>query len=125
MPIKQYAGVRLKSFVKIMKALSDPNRVKIIKMLQQRDDLCVCEIRAVLQLAQPTVSKHLKVLEEAGLVIGSKERLWVNYRLNSATSSPYGTAMLKQLRQWLDEDPEMREIYAILPAIDRTLICKD
>ena len=58
----------MKHFVKVMKALSDPNRVKIIKMLQQRNDLCVCEMRTVLKLAQPTVSKHLKVLENAGLV---------------------------------------------------------
>ena len=65
----------MKHFVKVMKALSDPNRVKIIKMLQQRNDLCVCEMRSVLKLAQPTVSKHLKVLEDAGLVVGSKEKL--------------------------------------------------
>jgi ArsR family transcriptional regulator len=47
-----------------MKALSDPNRVKIIKMLQQKV-LCVCEMRAALNIAQPTVSKHLKLLEDA------------------------------------------------------------
>lgn len=114
----------MKHFVKVMKALSDPNRVKIIKMLQQRNDLCVCEMRSVLKLAQPTVSKHLKILEDAGLVVGSKEKLWVNYRLNTASPFPYGAAMLKQLHQWLNEDPEMREIFKILPAIDRNDICK-
>ena len=113
----------MKNFVKVMKALSDPNRVKIIKMLQQKK-LCVCEIRAVLKLAQPTVSKHLKILEDAGLVVGSKEKLWVNYRLNTTSPSPYGAAMLTQLHQWFNENPEMREIYKILPAIDRNDICK-
>ena len=55
----------MKSFLKVMKALSDPNRVKIIKLLQQKM-MCVCELRGALQIAQPTVSKHLKILEEAG-----------------------------------------------------------
>ena len=114
----------MRKFDKVMKALSDPSRVKIIKMLQQKNDLCVCEMRSVLKLAQPTVSKHLKVLEDAGLVVGSKEKLWVNYRLNTAGPSPYGAAMLKQLHQWLNKDTEMEEIFTILPIIDRNDICK-
>ena len=77
----------MKSFVKVMKALSDPNRVKIIKLLQQKS-MCVCELQAALKLAQPTVSKHLKILEEAGLVDYRKEGLWVNYFLTDGRSSP-------------------------------------
>lgn len=114
----------MKHFIKVMKALSDPNRIKIVKMLQQKNDLCVCEMRAVLKLAQPTVSKHLKVLEDAELVVGSKEKLWVNYRLNTVSASPYGAAMLKQLHQWLNEDAEMEETFKTLPTIDRNDICK-
>ncbi len=57
----------LKDFTKIMKALSDPNRVKVIKLLQRRV-MCVCEIQAALGLAQSTASKHLKIQEEAGLI---------------------------------------------------------
>jgi ArsR family transcriptional regulator len=77
----------MKDFVRVMKALSDPNRVKIVKMLQQRK-LCVCEIRAALQVAQPTVSKHLKVLENAGLVDSQKDGLWVNYGLTTGNRAP-------------------------------------
>ena len=57
----------MKEFIKVMKALSDPNRVKLLKILQERA-LCVCEIQKVLGLAQPTVSSHMKILEDAGLV---------------------------------------------------------
>jgi len=64
----------MKSFIKVMKALSDPSRVRIIKMLQ-RKTMCVCEMQAALEVAQPTVSNHLKVLEEAGLVTFYKEKL--------------------------------------------------
>jgi len=44
----------MKEFIRVMKALSDPNRVKIVKMLQYKE-LCVCELRALLKIAQPTV----------------------------------------------------------------------
>ncbi len=114
----------MKNFIKVMKALSDPNRVKIIKMLQQRENLCVCEMRAMLKLAQPTVSKHLKVLEEAGLIVSEKEKLWVNYRLHSVGDSIYSAAMLAQLESWLNETPELAEIHRLLPAINRNDICK-
>ena len=111
----------MRSFVKIMKALADPSRVKILKMLEG-GEMCVCELRAAIGLAQPTVSKHLKVLEEAGLVAGRKDGLWVNYRL--APESPYAEKMLANLRGWLREDPEIRAVLALLPSIDRKLLCR-
>ncbi len=54
----------MKGFIKVMKALSDPNRVKIVKLLQHRE-MCVCELQAALGVSQPTVSKHLRLLEDA------------------------------------------------------------
>ena len=77
----------MKSFIKVMKALSDPNRVKIIKLLQQKM-MCVCELQGALKIAQPTVSKHLKILEEAGLVDYAKDGLWVNYFLADEKKAP-------------------------------------
>ena len=63
----------MREFIKVMKALSDPNRVKMVKLLQRRV-LCVCEIQEALGLAQSTASKHLKILEEAGLITYFKGR---------------------------------------------------
>jgi len=57
----------MREFIKVIKALRDPNRVKIIKILEH-GKLCVCEIQEVLQVSQSTASKHLKNLEEAGLL---------------------------------------------------------
>ncbi len=108
------------AFVKVMKALSDPSRVKVIKALEVRE-LCVCELRAVLGLAQPTVSKHLKVLEEAGLVASRKEGQWVHYRL--CPTSTYAEAMLAQLKGWLTTDSDVRGVLAQLPSIDRHVLC--
>lgn len=113
----------MKPFIKVMKALSDPNRVKIIKMLQQRV-LCVCELKAALNLAQPTVSKHLKLLEDAGLVESDKDGLWVNYRLANGNSSPYAATVLGNLRHWLNEDREIGDLIEKLPSIRREDVCK-
>ncbi|NTV34526.1 MAG: winged helix-turn-helix transcriptional regulator [Deltaproteobacteria bacterium] len=113
----------MKDFIKVMKALSDPNRVKILKMLQLRS-LCVCEMQASLGIAQPTVSNHLKVLEEAGLVSYRKSGLWVNYSVSDGSSSPYAATLLGNLRHWLQDDPEMARILQDLPEIDREFICR-
>ena len=113
----------MKDFIKVTKALSDPNRVKIIKMLQKKE-MCVCELQAALNIAQPTVSKHLKVLEDAGLVSFSKDGLWVNYRLADGKESPYAATLLGNLRHWLEDDPQIVELVGKLPGIRREEIKK-
>ena len=65
---------------RIFKALSDPTRLKIIKLLSVRD-MCVCEIMAALDLTQPTASHHLNLLESAGLLSDRREGKWVFYAL--------------------------------------------
>ncbi len=113
----------MKDFLKVTKAVSDRNRVKILKMLQHKT-MCVCEMREALQLAQPTVSNHLRVLEDAGLVVSSKDGLWVNYNLADGANSPYAASILGNLRHWLDDDPQVYELLEKIPAINREDICK-
>jgi ArsR family transcriptional regulator len=112
----------MKDFIRVMKALSDPGRVKIVKMLQTKE-LCVCELTAVLKLAQPTVSKHLKILEDAGLVEQRKEGPWVNYKIIQGDTSEYAAAMLKYLGGWLAEDAGVREALQKAKTVDRGRIC--
>ncbi|MFP3870955.1 MAG: ArsR/SmtB family transcription factor [Syntrophobacteria bacterium] len=114
----------MRDFIRIMKALSDPSRVKILKMLQHRQ-MCVCEIKEALKLSQPTVSRHLQVLENAGLVTYQKDGLWVNYRLaDGERTPPYAASLLGNLRHWLQDDPEIETLIKRLPAIRREEICK-
>jgi ArsR family transcriptional regulator, arsenate/arsenite/antimonite-responsive transcriptional repressor len=63
------------------KALADPTRVAIVNRLAAADEVCVCDFVAALELAQPTISHHLKVLREAGLVESSRRGTWAYYRL--------------------------------------------
>ena len=113
----------MREFIKVMKALSDPNRVKMIKMLQRRV-MCVCELQGALGLAQSTVSKHLKILEEAGMITYSKDGLWVNYRLADGAKNQYVASLLGNLRHWFEDDPEVEALLDRLPEIRREFICK-
>ena len=125
-PIYKYNAkwrAAMRSFLKVMKALSDPNRIKIIKLLQQKM-MCVCELQGALRIAQPTVSKHLKILEDAGLVDFQKDGLWVNYFLADGRESPYAASMLGNLKHWLEEDPEIAELIKVVPSLDREELCR-
>jgi len=113
----------MKAFIKVMKALSDPNRVKIIKLLQLRI-MCVCELQASLSIAQPTVSKHLKILEEAGLVDFRKDGLWVNYSLTDGKSSPFASTLLGSLRHWLNDEPELLDLVKKASFLNREELCR-
>ncbi len=105
----------MKPFIRVMKALSDPNRVRVLKLLQTKE-LCVCEIQDVLGLAQSTVSKHLKILEDAGLVDRKRQGTWIIYRLSDGRDSVYAETMLSTINGWLETDNELSRMRAALPA---------
>lgn len=63
------------------KILSDINRVKILGLLIENKELCVCEICDTLQLSQPLVSRHLKQIREAGIISSKQRGKWMIYSL--------------------------------------------
>jgi ArsR family transcriptional regulator len=63
------------------KALADPTRVAIVNRLAGADECCVCDLTDAFALSQPTISHHLKVLRDAGLVESSRRGTWAYYRL--------------------------------------------
>ncbi len=63
------------------KALADPTRVAIVNCLSAADEVCVCNLTAAFDLSQPTISHHLKILREAGLVESTRRGTWAYYRL--------------------------------------------
>jgi len=65
----------------IFKALSDPTRVAIVNRLGSMPEVCVCDLTAAFELSQPTISHHLRVLREAGLVEAEGRGTWAYYRL--------------------------------------------
>jgi ArsR family transcriptional regulator len=112
----------MKTFIRVMKALSDPNRVRVVKLLQ-KEELCVCEIQDVLGLAQSTVSKHMKILEDAGLVERKRQGTWMIYSLADGSESEYSAAMLATMNDWLENDTELERMRKALPAASMLRNC--
>ncbi len=73
--------MEVKELSKVFKAMSDETRLKMLACLAERKELCVCEFQELLGLSQPTVSRHLRILEEAGFLKSRREGQWVIYRL--------------------------------------------
>ncbi|GAB4328373.1 MAG: hypothetical protein Kow0037_02610 [Calditrichia bacterium] len=112
----------MRDLSRFFKALSDPNRLRILKMLEIRP-LCVCEITEILQLATSTVSKHLSILRDAGLILDNKEGKWVNYQLNHSADSPYVSQILPLLHEWLKNDPTIKNDSKMAKNVNRDQIC--
>lgn len=68
----------IEKYTKFFKALGEPTRLKILRLIAERE-MCVCELMEVLEMNQPRISQHLKVLKEAGVVKERKQAQWSYY----------------------------------------------
>lgn len=68
--------------LKQLKALADRNRLRVVMALSKHDELCVCQISELLRVSTPTVSRHMSVLQNSGLVKSRKDARWVYYRVS-------------------------------------------
>src|SRR5213595_3950004 len=75
------------------RALADPTRVAIVNRLAQAAETCVCDLTAAFALSQPTISHHLKVLREAGLVESTRRGTWAYYRVVPETLAALASAL--------------------------------
>jgi ArsR family transcriptional regulator len=103
-----------------MKAVADGARVKILKMLQQKN-LCVCEMQSLLGISQPSVSRHLRLLEDADLVCSEKDGMWTNFRLAKPEEvNQYSKVILDHLKDWLEDDISIQKLLEQARVVDRT-----
>ena len=91
----------------ITKALSDPGRVRILLALRRRE-LCVCQITELFGFAPSTMSKHLSILHQAGLIRSRKAERWVHYRLPDEPMPVAVSQALDWVHQSLAKIPETR-----------------
>ena len=94
-PLSAEAAIRLAAK---LKALSDPVRLRLLSIVASHHggEACVCDLSAGIELTQPTISHHLKVLRTAGLLDCERRASWVYYRVNRT--------VLQQLSQLLEPD---------------------
>lgn len=85
----------------MFRALGDPVRLRLLSLIAAQDEVCVCDLTGAVEVSAPTVSHHLKVLREAGLVQSRRRGTWVYYRAVAAALHRLG-ALLS------DPDPEPR-----------------
>ena len=79
-PIDEVAAAAL---AQVFKALGDPVRLRLMSLIgaRQGGEVCVCDLTSAFDLSQPTISHHLKVLREAGLIESERRGTWVYYRV--------------------------------------------
>jgi len=111
----------MKRLEKIFKALADSNRIRILKMLEAKP-MCVCEVTHILGIAQSSVSRHLGILRDAGLINSEKDGLWVNYSLVASTDDTIATVMTG-LRRWGNEDSQIAGDKEKARVTKREVIC--
>jgi ArsR family transcriptional regulator, arsenate/arsenite/antimonite-responsive transcriptional repressor len=116
----------MNSFLNLTRALSDENRLRALLALEGRE-LCVCQIIELLELAPSTVSKHMSILKQAGLVEGQKRGRWMYYRQPDAEAPAEARQALEFVRACLLQSQRTRQDQRRLSAIlklDRDTICR-
>ena len=73
--------------VRLLSALADPTRLAIVRQLASENETCACDFTACCDVGQPTVSHHLRVLREAGVVTSERRGNWIFYRLSADAST--------------------------------------
>lgn len=116
----------MKEFLNITKALADENRVRMLMALHG-GELCVCQITELMGLATSTVSKHLSILYQAGLVEARKEGRWMYYSLSGKGTPSAAREAAAWVRRSLDGNERIfadaRQLKKVL-AMDVSELCK-
>jgi DNA-binding transcriptional ArsR family regulator len=106
----------MRQFMAITKALADEKRVRVLLALQG-GELCVCQITELFGLAASTISKHLSILYQAGLVNSRKDGRWIYYSLAAKGASAPAGAAHRLVAKSLAKDPRRAEDAARLKKI--------
>lgn len=99
----------MRDFMYVVRALADENRIRALLALNGRE-LCVCQLMELLQLAASTVSKHLSILKQAGLVECRRDGRWTFYRQSERSRSPMIRSALAWVHTNLDDKPDARRV---------------
>lgn len=107
--------------VEIFKALSEENRLRILSLLIE-NELCVCEIEAILHFTQSNISRHLSTLKRCGVVESRKDVLWTYYRINSVFQQEH-KELWQYLLNGLKKLPAFQSDMAVLHEVKTKKLC--
>jgi ArsR family transcriptional regulator len=109
-------SLSMETISNIFKSLDDETRLRLLTLLLEQDELCVCYLVDVLQLPQSTVSRHLSLLKRAGWLKDRREGVWIYYSI-SRSLAPVQQFLLPVLRNFLNTTEIAREDRARLKTI--------
>lgn len=90
--------------IKVLKALSDESRLRMLMLIEQQE-LCVCEVMEILGMGQSRVSRHLNILNDAGLAKSRRQGTWMFYKSAGKETTLYHFDIVKALTDWMrDKD---------------------
>jgi len=93
----------MRDFAKLFKALSDETRIRILKILLERE-CCVCEVMQALDISQSRASRNLGILQDAGFVRSRRDGLWIVYSIDEQRMKSHTASLIELLRTSLVDD---------------------
>ncbi len=93
-PVRYHRRVKIRSIdpeIRLLQALGDPTRLAIVRQLAADGETCACDFTACCDVRQPTISHHLRVLREAGAIVGERRGTWIWYRLDPSVAERVGS----------------------------------
>lgn len=124
--VARYSVTIMRKFMNITRALADENRVRALLALRA-GELCVCQITELLGLASSTVSKHLSILFQAGLVESRKDGRWIYYQLPAKKADVAVLKAVDWVQKSLAGDPQITadvQHLKIILRMDPSEVCK-
>lgn len=97
----------MRALVDLHKALADDTRLRILRLLQELGELCVCDVETGLDITQSRASRHMTLLRQAGLVEDRRDGQWVYYRI-AEPLAPAAASALASIREAMRDDPRSR-----------------
>lgn len=104
----------------LFKIFSDKNRLRIFKLLE-RNKMCVCELAHVIGVTQPSISRHLKKMKDAGLIDSEQDGFWTNYYLRKG--NPSQESVLRCVKSLLNDDEMIKRDLETIKATERSKLC--
>ncbi len=106
MSISEYESITIAEMTKLLQAIAENSRLRLLKCLQARS-ACVCELIQATGMSQTRVSRHLGILKDAGLVKDEREAQWVAYSLAQPPAGTLTAALLALLAEWGEDDEQV------------------
>ncbi len=109
MRIGEYSHIGVAALARVHKALGDETRIRIVNLMANRGELCVCDLESILDISQSKASRHLAYLKAAGLVADRRDRSWVYYRLVNA-NGPARSAIREMVKALAADERATRDL---------------